>query len=64
LIATASGAHAVDLIASGTFDRMVIWRSRQVTSVPLAEALAQYNTVRSDDTLVHAARSLGICLGD
>ena len=64
LIATVSGAHAVDLVEKGEFDRMVIWRGRQVTSVPLAEALERYNTVTSEDTLVQAVRSLGIYIGN
>lgn len=63
LIATSSGAHAVDLIEQGQFDRMVVWKGRRVTSVPLAEALETYNTVKEDDSLIMTAKSLGICLG-
>lgn len=65
LIATASAVHAVDLIEAGKFDRMVIWKGRQVTSVPMAEALEKYHTVDIDhDTLVRTARAMGVCLGD
>ena len=63
LIATASGAHAVDLIEKGVFDRMVVWKNRAVSSVPLAEALDTYNSVNPQDSLVATAQSLGICMG-
>jgi len=36
---------AVDLIAEGKYDRMVSWQNRQVVSVPIAEAIAQYRAV-------------------
>lgn len=65
LIATASGVHAVDLIEQNQFDRMVIWKGRQITSVPMHEALDKYHTVDvHHDTLIRTARALGVCLGD
>lgn len=64
LIATAFGVHAVDLLEQDQFDRMVVWRGRGVTSVPLGEALDKYNTVNVDDSLVRTARSMGIYIGD
>jgi 6-phosphofructokinase len=64
LVATAMGVHAVNLIEKNMFDRMVVWQGRSVTSVPLAQALDRYNTVDPNDSLVHTARALGICLGD
>jgi 6-phosphofructokinase 1 len=64
LIASAFGVAAVDLIAEGKYDQMVTWQKRQVVSVPIAEAIAQYRAVDSNGTLVKTARGLGICLGD
>ena len=64
LVATAFGVRAVDLIAEGTFDRMVAWSNRQVIDVPIAEAIAHYAAVDVEGTLVKTARALGICLGD
>ncbi len=64
LIASAFGVAAVDLIAEGKYDQMVTWQKRQVVSVPIAEAIAQYRAVNPDGTLVKTARGLGICLGD
>jgi 6-phosphofructokinase 1 len=64
LLGTAFGVHAVDLIAEGTFDRMVAWRNRQVIDVPLADAVAKNQAVDVNSHLVKTARALGICLGD
>lgn len=64
LIASAYGVHAVDLVATGKFDRMVAWQNRQLVDVPLAEAIAAPHMVDSDGALVRTARSLGICFGD
>lgn len=64
LMASIFGVHAVDLIAAGTFDRMVAWSGRQVVDVPIAEAIASYRAIDPEDPLVHTARGLGICLGD
>lgn len=42
LVASAFGVAAVDLIAAEQFDRIVTWQNRQVVSVPIAAAIAQY----------------------
>lgn len=64
ILASAFGVHAVDLLAQGQTDRMVAWRNREVTSVPLADAIATYRTVEVSGALVRTARALGVCLGD
>ena len=64
VIGSAFGVHAVDLVAEQRFGRMVAWHQRQVVDVPIDEAIAQYNCVSPDDTLVRTARALGISLGD
>ena len=64
LIAAAFGVHAVDLVAAGRFDRMVAWSNRKVIDVPIEDAIASYQAVDLNGTLVHTARALGICLGD
>ena len=63
LIASAFGVAAVDLIAEKKFDQMVTWQNRQIVSVPIEAAIAEYSTVDPDGTLVRTARGLGICLG-
>ena len=64
VIASAFGVHAVDLIRDGKYGRMVAWQNRKVVDVPISDAIAAYQDVDTDGTLVHTARSLGICLGD
>lgn len=64
LLAAAFGVKAVDLIEAGQFDRMVAWKNREVVDVPIAQAIAAYQAVNPDDTLVHTARGIGISFGD
>jgi phosphofructokinase-like protein len=64
LVASAFGVHAVDCIAEGRFDRLVAWQHRRVVDVPLTAAFEPTPLAATDDTLVHTARGLGICLGD
>jgi ATP-dependent phosphofructokinase / diphosphate-dependent phosphofructokinase len=64
VLGSAFGVYAVDLVAARKFDRMVAWQNRGVVDVPIAEAIARYEAVDPDDTLVHTARGLDISLGD
>lgn len=64
ILASAFGVHAVELIAQGKFDHMVVWSDRQVKAVPIAEAIGQYQAVDPKDALVATARGLGIAFGD
>lgn len=64
LIASAFGVHAIELIKQNKFDRMVSWSQRGVIDVPIADAIAAYQDVDINSSLVHTARMLGICLGD
>ena len=64
VIASAFGVRAVDLIKEGSFGRMVAWQNRKVVDAPIADAIATYQDVDIEGTLVHTARGLGICLGD
>ncbi|MCB1558212.1 MAG: ATP-dependent 6-phosphofructokinase [Alphaproteobacteria bacterium] len=64
LIASAFGVRAVDMIAEGKFDRMVAWKNREVVDVPIEAAIAAYQAIDINSSLVHTARALGISLGD
>lgn len=64
LLASVFGVYAVDLIAQGKFDCMVAWQNRQVVAVPIAQAIAGYQAVDVNGTLVKTARGLGISFGD
>jgi ATP-dependent phosphofructokinase / diphosphate-dependent phosphofructokinase len=61
---SAFGVHAVDCVAQGRFDRLIAWQHRRVVDVPLTAAFEHPLLSDADDTLVHTARGLGICLGD
>ena len=43
---------------------LVVWQHRRVLDVPLTRAFELTPLTDFDDTLVHTARGLGICLGD
>ena len=58
------GVAAVDLILEENYDRVVVWRDRNVSSIPILDAIAQYRAVNADDILVETAQSMGICLGN
>ena len=64
VLCTLFGAKAVELITEGRFGRMVAHNGKFVDSVPLAEAIGQLRTVPLDEGFIHAARALGIRLGD
>jgi ATP-dependent phosphofructokinase / diphosphate-dependent phosphofructokinase len=64
LVASAFGVEAVNLIAEEKYDHMVTWQNREVLSVPISEAIAQYRAVNPNGTVVKTARGLGIYLGD
>ena len=64
LMASIFGAHAVDLIAQGRFDRMVAWQNRHAVDVPIAEAIEHYQAVEPNGALVLTARGLGIYVGE
>ena len=64
IVASAFGVHAVDLLAAGATGRMVAWKHREVSDVPLDDVVTGYCAVDLAGTLVKTARGLGICLGD
>ncbi|MEM6591349.1 MAG: ATP-dependent 6-phosphofructokinase [Cyanobacteria bacterium P01_C01_bin.73] len=64
VLASSFGVAAVDLIAEGKYDHMVSWQNRQIVSVPIQSAIAQYRAVNPDDMLVKTARAIGISFGD
>lgn len=64
LLASAFAVKAVDLIKEGKYNRMVAWSNRQVIDVGIDDAIAAYQQIDPQGSLVHTARSLGISLGD
>ena len=64
LMATAMGTHAVNLLATGHHDEMVIWTNRRVSSVSIDEAVKEPSLVDREGTMVQTARGIGISFGD
>jgi 6-phosphofructokinase 1 len=64
LLGTRYGAAAVRLIDEGRAGHMVALRGMEITSIPIADAVAQPKRVDPNGELVHTAKSLGICVGD
>jgi len=48
ILATRFGVKAVELCEDGEFDRMVVIRGMEVTSIPLGDALGATRTVPDD----------------
>jgi len=64
ILAAALGVHAVELVAAGKSDLMVGWSKREVIEVPIEDAIAGYQDVNVEGTMMRTAKALGICLGD
>jgi ATP-dependent phosphofructokinase / diphosphate-dependent phosphofructokinase len=64
VLATRFGVAAVDLIAEGSFGRMVALRAGQVIGVDVSEAIGHLKSVQPDGQLVRTARAIGIGFGD
>ena len=52
------------MVVNGEFNRMVAYRNPSLTSVSLAEAVAQYNHVSTDHYLIDTAKRMGVSFGD
>ncbi len=64
ILATQYGVKAVELALNGDYGKMVSYRNPDVVSVPILEAIDQYNYVTLDSDLVKTARGVNISLGD
>jgi 6-phosphofructokinase 1 len=64
ILATKYGSMACRLVADGKFGQMVAWKSSQITSVTIKDAIAKQRLVAPDDDMVLAARAVGTCFGD
>ena len=74
LLATAFGREAVDLIANGNYNQMVIWENGRVSSVPISRVIEQIKKGRREKKapsrvdpqgfLVRTARDIGIYVGE
>ncbi len=64
LVGQALGVAAVDTLAAGKSDRLVIWQNRDIIDVPLSDAIKAPGAVDPNGLMIRTARGLDICLGD
>lgn len=64
VLGTRFGVAAVDCVAEGKFGHMVVLRTPNIESVPIADALAAPCNVDPKGQLVQAARDIGIEFGE
>jgi phosphofructokinase-like protein len=62
-LATMLGHHALELLMSGVKNRLVVWKSGGLSSVPLASVAGKVRTVPRNHYLIQAARAVGTCFG-
>ncbi|TDQ16235.1 6-phosphofructokinase 1 [Algoriphagus boseongensis] len=64
VIASVFGVKAMELVLDGKFGQLVVLKNNDFSSVPIKEAISEYNYVDPNGTLVKAAKGLGISFGD
>lgn len=64
ILGTLFGVKAFEMVLKKEYGRMVSFLNNQVTSVSLTDATKEYNYVKKDSFLIHAAKSSGIAFGD
>ena len=64
VLATRFGHAAIDLLAEGRFNHLIVVQHGEIESVPIAEVADKQRLVTPDDPLLRIARSVGTCLGD
>jgi len=64
ILASAFGVHAVDLVAEGQFDRVVVWQNTGVTDVAISKVVVGARAVDPEGDMVRTARGLGIYVGE
>ena len=64
ILATLFGIKAFEMVLDKKFGEMVAFRGNDITTVPLIDAIKEYNYVKKDSYLVKAAKGIGISFGD
>ena len=64
ILATSMGVKAFNLINEGKFGQMVTYKNHRMESVPILEAVKDYNVVDQGHYLIETARATGMSFGD
>ena len=64
VLATLFGIKAGQMILNEDYGQMVAAKNNDITSVPIIDAIKDYNHVKTDSFTIEAARRMGISFGD
>jgi len=64
VLATLFGIKAFEMVLDREFGKMVAYRGNDITTVPLIDAIKDYNYIKQDSYLIKAAKGIGISFGD
>lgn len=64
VLAMQFGHHAIEMLAAGQFNQVVVMQNGEIRSVPITEVANQQRLIARDDPLIAVARGVGTCLGD
>ncbi len=64
VLATAFGHKAIQLVATGEWNNLVVMKGSETSFVPISSVAGQQRQVSQDDPLLGMARAVGTCLGD
>lgn len=64
ILATAFGNTAIELLAKGTKNHLVVFKDNKFSSVLLSKIAGKIKTVKRNDPLIKAARHIRTCFGD
>ncbi len=64
ILATLFGIKAFEMVLDKEYGKMVAFRGNDITTVPLIDAIKDYNFIKKDSYLIKAAKGIGISFGD
>ncbi|UII28248.1 ATP-dependent 6-phosphofructokinase [Fulvivirga maritima] len=64
ILATLFGVKAFEMVLNREYGRMAAYIDNEITSVPLLDAIVEYNYIKKESFLVQAAKGIGISFGD
>lgn len=64
ILATQFGVKAFEMVLEGKFGEMAAYRHPEIVSVPIIEAIKNYNFIDLESNLIKTARGIGISFGD
>jgi ATP-dependent phosphofructokinase / diphosphate-dependent phosphofructokinase len=63
VLGTNFGFHALELLAAGQVNRLVVWKDGKFGDIPLSKTAGKIKTVKPNDPLVRAAKAVGTSFG-